>query len=63
MKAKELRNMSIEELRAKLKSLEEELFNIKFQASLTNSPKPIKVRNIRRDIARIKTILTEKASV
>ena len=60
MKFKELQELSTEELLNKLKNLEEELFNLTFQASLTKSPRPVKVRFIKKDIARIKTLLTQR---
>ena len=57
MRAKEIREMSTEDLVVKCKELKEELFNLKFQLSLgqlTNTAK------IRREIARINTILNER---
>ncbi len=60
MKYKELQQLSNEELLHRLKELEEELFNLTFQASLTKSPRPYKVKFIRKDIARIKTLLTQR---
>ena len=65
MKSKELnkkiRSMSVEEINAKIAELKEELFNLKFQAALGNIEKPARMNEIKRTIARMKTILTEKA--
>ncbi len=60
MKADELRKLDDEQLRAKLKDCYEELFNLRFQqvmGKLTATGRP---RIVRRDIARIKTILRER---
>ncbi len=59
MKAKEIREMTEEEINAKIASLKEELFNLKFQAALGNLEKPARMNEIKRTIARMKTILTE----
>ena len=58
MKAKEIREMTEEEINAKIASLKEELFNLKFQAALGNLEKPARMNEIKRTIARMKTILT-----
>ncbi|BDG62228.1 50S ribosomal protein L29 [Caldinitratiruptor microaerophilus] len=60
MKAKEIREMSSEELRAKVRSLKEELFNLRFQAATQNLDNPARIRAVRKDIARILTILRER---
>lgn len=60
MKFSEIIELSQEELGIKLNNLQEELFNIKFGSSLTKSPNPIKVRAIRKDIARIRTLLSQR---
>ena len=66
MKTKELnidiRKMSVEQINAKIADLKEELFNLKFQAALGNIEKPARMNEIKRTIARMKTILTEKAN-
>ena len=59
---KKIRNMSVEEINAKIAELKEELFNLKFQAALGNIEKPARMNEIKRTIARMKTILTEKAN-
>lgn len=57
MKIKELNDMSADELRHKQEELVEQLFKLKFQKSLGQLESPMKVKNIKRDIARIKTLL------
>lgn len=60
MKAKEIREMSSEELRSRVASLKEELFNLRFQAATQNLENPARIRAVRKDIARILTILRER---
>lgn len=60
MKAKEIRELATEDLVAKCKELKEELFNLKFQLSLGQLTNTAKIREVRREIARIKTVLTER---
>ena len=61
MKAAEVREMGVDELRAREKELDDQLFRLRIQKSMGQLDAPIKVREIRRDLARIKTILREKA--
>ena len=60
MKSKEVREMSIEQLNQQLISKEEELFNLKIQLSTKQLENPMKIREARRHVARLKTILKEK---
>ena len=60
MLANEIRNMSVNELLTQEKELKQELFNLKFQKTLGQLQDTAKIRTVKRDIARIKTILTEK---
>ncbi len=60
MKANEWRKMDAPDLGSKLVSLGEELFKLKFRNSYRRLEDTAKVRKIRRDIARIHTVLTEK---
>lgn len=60
MKAKELREMTAGELDVKMKELKEELFNLRFQHATAQLDNPLRIREVRRTIARIKTILREK---
>ncbi len=62
IKTNEIRTMSVEEINKKIVDLKEELFNLKFQAALGNIEKPARMNEIKRTIARMKTVLTEKAS-
>ncbi len=57
MKIKELKEMSADELKHKEAELVDQLFKLRFQKSLGQLESPMKVKNVRRDIARIKTLL------
>lgn len=60
MKAKELRDMTVMELGTRLGELKGELFNLRFQLATGQLDNPVKLRYVRKDIARVKTILNEK---
>jgi len=60
MKARELRELSDEELAKKLRELKEELFNLRFQAATGQLDNPMRLRQVRRDIARVQTIQRER---
>lgn len=60
LKPSELRNLTKEELLAKLNSLKGELYNLRYESASGRVEKPHKVKQTRRDIARILTILREK---
>jgi large subunit ribosomal protein L29 len=60
MKVKELRNLSREEVKKKVAELEEELFNLRFQAKMGQLANGLQLRMVHRTIARAKTILAEK---
>ena len=60
MKAKEFREMSGDELNAKLKELKNELFNLRFQHAINQLENPHKIVDVKKDIARVMTILQEK---
>lgn len=62
MKAIELREMTLEELSGLESELEEELTQYRIQLSIRRLDNPIKVRETRRDLARVKTIINEKRS-
>ncbi len=55
-----IRALSVEEINKKIADLKEELFNLKFQAALGNIEKPARISEIKRTIARMKTVITEK---
>ena len=57
---KELKEMSAEELNAKLKELKEELFNLRFQHAVNQLDNPQRIVEVKRNIARVMTILSEK---
>ena len=59
MKASEIRAMTNEELEAKLKDLKAELFNLRFQLAINQLDNPMRVSAVKKDIARVKTILRE----
>jgi len=59
MKPRALREMTREELEQQQNDLRDELFNLKMRRSLKNLDNPLRLRTVRRDIARIETILTE----
>ncbi len=63
MKPNELREMSLEDLESKLSELTEERFRLRFRSATESIENPMRFRAIRRDIARIKTILKEKSRV
>ena len=60
MKALELRDMDVETLRARTQEIDDELFRMRIQKSMGQLEAPAKVAGVRRDLARIKTILREK---
>ena len=60
MKAKEIRDMSSEELEAKLKELKNELFNLRFQHAINQLDNPHRISDVKKDIARVMTVLREK---
>ena len=61
MKVNEIRDMSADEQVEKLKSLKEELFNLRFQNATGQLENPMRIREVKRSIAQIKTIQTEAA--
>lgn len=62
MKANELREMSVDEVAARLEELQEEGFNLRFQHASSQLASPVMIRQVRRDIARINTVLQEHKS-
>jgi large subunit ribosomal protein L29 len=61
MKPSEIREMSAEDMREKLASLKEELFNLRFQHATGQLENPMRIKEVKKDIARVKTIQTEMA--
>ena len=60
MKAYDIRKMSSEELEKKLKELKNELFNLRFQNAINQLDNPHRIGEVKRDIARVMTVLREK---
>ena len=60
MKANEVRNMSTAELEAKLTELKKDLFFLRMQHATNQLDNPVKIAGVKKDIARIKTILRER---
>jgi large subunit ribosomal protein L29 len=59
MKANEVREMTADELQNKLSSLKEELFNLRFQVATGQLDNPMRIRDVRKNIARILTLMRE----
>ena len=59
MKAAELRSMSVEALESKVKELKAELFNLRFQLAINQLDNPHKMTEVKRDIARVMTVLQD----
>lgn len=60
MKTTEIRELSAAELDTKLADLKEELFNLRFQVATGQCENPMKIRDVKKSIARIKTIQRER---
>lgn len=60
MKARDLREMTERELEEKFRGLKDELFNLRFQLATGQLDNPMRIREVKRDIARIKTVLRER---
>ena len=59
MKANEIREMSLVELNEKLGELKAELFNLRFQLAVNQLDNPMRIKAVKKDIARIKTVIRE----
>ena len=62
MNVKEVRDLSNEELVNEIASLKEELYNLRFAQATGNLENPARIKDIRKTIARIKTVMTERAN-
>lgn len=60
MKASELRDMTTQELDNKLADLKSELFNLRFQLATGQLDNPMRIKAVRKDIARVKTVIRER---
>ena len=63
MKAKELKNLSVEELTKKLGELKKDLFMLRMQLATNQLDNPMQLNTVKKDIARVKTIIREKTNV
>lgn len=59
MKASEIRELTQEELQAKLKDLKAELFNLRFQLAINQLDNPMRIKAVKKDIARVQTVLRQ----
>lgn len=59
-KIEELRKLTTEELNNKIKENKEELFNLRFQQATGNLEKPVRLRELRKQVAKMKTIIRER---
>ena len=60
MNAKEIRELTVTGLNDKLSKLKEELFNLRFQLAINQLDNPMRISAVKKDIARIKTVIREK---
>lgn len=60
MKAKEIREMESEKIVSSIKNFKEELFNLRFQSAANKLENPMRSRIVKKDIARMKTVLRER---
>jgi len=60
MKAKEMKDLTTAEILRKIDDLKQELFNLRFQLATGQLDNPMRIREVRRDIARAKTVLRER---
>jgi len=59
IKMEEIKQLPLEEVKERLRDTEEELANLKFQLALHQLDNPLKVRMVRRDVARLRTVIRE----
>ena len=60
MKAKEFRDMSASDLEKKLAELKDEIFKLRFQHAINQLDNPHKIADVKKDIARVMTVISEK---
>ncbi len=60
MNAKEIRESTLAELNDKLQKLKEELFHLRFQLAINQLDNPMRISAVKKDIARVKTVIREK---
>ena len=59
MKASEIKDLTNEELKTKLKDLKAELFNLRFQLAINQLENPMRIKAVKKDIARVQTVLRQ----
>ena len=60
MKISEIKSLNGDDLNAKLKDLKSELFNLRFQLAINQLENPMRIRAVKKDIARVQTVIREK---
>lgn len=60
MRADEIRELTVDDIKARVSELEEERFRLRFRSATEPLENPLRLRTIRKDIARLKTILSER---
>ncbi len=60
MKPKQIRDLTQDELQDRLKGLKQELFRLRFQLATSQLENPMRIRQVKKDIARLHTIMTER---
>jgi len=60
MKPAEIRDMTLEEMKAKQEEIAKDLFNLRMRHATNQLENPLKLRHLKRDIARVRTIIAEK---
>jgi large subunit ribosomal protein L29 len=63
MKVGEVRDLAVDELRQRVKDLDDQLFRLRIQKSMGQLEAAVKLKTLRRDLARVKTVLREKETV
>ena len=60
MRAEEIRELSVDDIKSRVAELEEERFRLRFRSATETLENPLRLRTIRKDIARLKTVLSER---
>lgn len=60
MKASEIRDLTVDEIEARIEGFQEEIFRLRFRSATQEIENPMLLRTLRRDIARLKTVLAER---
>ncbi len=60
MKVKEIRELTTEQIKAKIAEFKDEIFSLRMQQATGNLEKPSRIKELRKDVARMKTILAER---